>query len=450
MIKKLYIETHGCQMNVADSNTIADSLKQSFQIEETQTMIDADILVMNTCSVREKPQEKVFSELGRWKKVKEKKPGAIIAVGGCVASQEGEAIIKRAPYVDIVFGPQTLHRLPKLISSHCGSNQPIVDVSFPEHEKFDQAPARQSRSPAAFVSIMEGCSKYCSFCIVPYTRGEEFSKDFKLVLKECVDLAKKGVREINFLGQNVNDYQSYYKGQSIRLADLIQYCSNIDGIERIRYTTSHPQAFSQDLIDAYRTIPELTSYLHLPVQSGSDRILTAMKRGYPVALFEEQIAKLREIRPNICISTDLIIGFPGETEEDFQQTVDLIKRIKFDHSFSFIYSKRPGTPAADIPDHVTMEEKKQRLSIVQSLIQAQADEISQAMIGTVEYVLFENKSKKSADEICGRTENCRYVNVAGDPSLIGQILPVRITSANRHFLKGDLVEHKNLEPSTAH
>jgi tRNA-2-methylthio-N6-dimethylallyladenosine synthase len=440
MIKKLYIETHGCQMNVADSNTISDSLLQSFDIEETSNINEADILVMNTCSVREKPQEKVFSELGRWKKIKEKNPGAIIAVGGCVASQEGEAIIARAPFVDIVFGPQTLHRLPKLISSYCGSNQPIVDVSFPEHEKFDQAPDRQSRSPAAFVSIMEGCSKYCSFCIVPYTRGEEFSKDFKLVLKECVTLAKKGVREINFLGQNVNDYEGSYNGKTIRLADLIQYCASIEGIKRIRYTTSHPQAFTQDLIDAYQNIPELTSYLHLPVQSGSDRILSAMKRGYQVAQFEEQVAKLRAIRPNICVSTDLIIGFPGETEEDFQQTIELIKRVKFDHSFSFIYSKRPGTPAADIPDPVTLEEKKARLSQVQSLIQTQADEISQAMIGTVQYVLFENKSKKSQGDICGRTENCRYVNVPGDPSLIGQILPVQISSANRHFLRGTLIE----------
>lgn len=439
MIRKLYIETHGCQMNVADSNTIADSLKQTLEVEETPNINDADILVMNTCSVREKPQEKVFSELGRWRKIKDKKPGVIIAVGGCVASQEGKAIVDRAPYVDIVFGPQTLHRLPKLISSHCGSNQPVVDVSFPEHEKFDQAPSRQSRSPAAFVSIMEGCSKYCSFCIVPYTRGEEFSKDFKLVLKECIDLAKKGVREINFLGQNVNDYQGSYNGSTIRLSDLIQYCASIDGIERIRYTTSHPQAFSQDLIEAYENIPELTSYLHLPVQSGSNRILTAMKRGYKVELFEEQIAKLRSIRPGICISTDLIIGFPGETEEDFQETVDLIKRVKFDHSFSFIYSKRPGTPAAEIPDHVTLAEKKERLSIVQTLIQSQADEISQSMIGTVQHVLFENISKKSSEEITGRTENCRYVNVAGDSRLIGKIVPVKIASANRHFLKGTIV-----------
>lgn len=441
MTKKLFIETHGCQMNVADSNTIADSLKQSFAIEETPSINEADIMVMNTCSVREKPQEKVFSELGRWRKIKEQRPHVIIAVGGCVASQEGQAIIDRAPFVDIVFGPQTLHRLPELLSSHCHSNQPIVDVSFPEHEKFDQAPKRENRSPSAFVSIMEGCSKYCSFCIVPYTRGEEFSKDFPIVLKECYELAQMGVREINLLGQNVNDYSSKHKGQSIRLADLIQYVASIPGIERVRYTTSHPQAFSQDLIDAYRHIPELCSHLHLPVQSGSNRILTAMKRGYQVELFEEQIAKLRDIRPNICISTDLIIGFPGETDEDFQETINLIDRIKFDHSFSFIYSKRPGTPAADLPDPTSDDEKKDRLTIVQNMIQYQSDSISNAMIGTTVLVLFENKSKKSPKEITGKTENCRYVNIPGGPELIGQILPVKILSANRHFLKGQIVNN---------
>lgn len=439
MIRKLYLETHGCQMNVADSNTITDSLRETFDVEETSILNDADIMIMNTCSVREKPQEKVFSELGRWRAVKEKNPHLIIAVGGCVAAQEGQAIIDRAPFVDIVFGPQTLHRLPKLIASHCQTQKPIVDVSFPEHEKFDKAPKRTQRSPSAFVSIMEGCSKYCSFCIVPYTRGEEFSKDFDLVIKECFDLAKLGVREINLLGQNVNDYNGTYKGKVIRLADLIQYVASIPGIDRIRYTTSHPQAFSQDLIDAYQHIPELCSHLHLPVQSGSNSILKAMKRGYEVELFESQIKKLREIRPDISISTDLIIGFPGETEEDFNETIALIERIGFDHSFSFIYSKRPGTPAAEIPDPVTLEEKKSRLAKVQTMIQSNADKISQSMIGKTIMVLFENKSKKSNTEITGRTENARYVNVVGDESLIGQILPVRILSANRHFLKGELM-----------
>jgi len=443
MTKNLYIETYGCQMNVADSNTIKDSLQQSFDIVETKDAAKADILVMNTCSIREKPQEKVFSELGRWRAIKEKRPGILIAVGGCVASQEGENIIKRAPFVDIVFGPQTLHRLPKLIASHCHSNQPIVDVSFPEQEKFDHAPSPQDRSPSTFVSIMEGCSKYCSFCIVPYTRGEEFSKDFKLVMQECAALAKKGVREINLLGQNVNDYSAVFNSQNIRLADLIQYVASIDGIERIRYTTSHPQAFTQDLIDAYEHVPELTSHLHLPVQSGSNRILKAMKRGYEVEIFEEQITKLREVRPNICVSTDFIIGFPGETHTEFMETVKLIERIKFDHSFSFIYSKRPGTPAADLDDPISLEEKKERLQIVQQMIQAQADKISKAMIDTIELVLFENKSKKSNTEITGKTENCRYVNVPGDSQMIGKILPVKITSANRHFLKGELVDIKD-------
>lgn len=445
MPKKLYIETHGCQMNVADSNTIRDTLSQAMDIEETESFLDADILIMNTCSIRKKPEDKVYSELGRWKRVKEKNASAIIAIGGCVASQEGQNVIKKAPFVDIVFGPQTLHRLPKLIHSHCNSNQPIVDVSFPEHEKFDLTPAPTSRSPSAFVSIMEGCSKYCSFCIVPYTRGEEFSKQFTQVIKECKQLADKGVREIHLLGQNVNDYESSFNGNRIRLSDLIQYIASIQGIDRIRFTTSHPQAFSQDLIDAYAHIPKLVNYLHLPVQSGSNRILEAMKRGYQVERFEEQIRKLREIRPNIAISTDLIIGFPGETQADFQQTIDLVNRIKFDHSFSFIYSKRPGTPAAELDDPVSLEEKKERLAITQSLIQKYADEISQGMVGTIQMVLFENTAKKTVGEISGKTENARHVYVPGDVSLIGQILPVRILSANRHFLKGELVTEKQYE-----
>lgn len=440
MAKKLYIETYGCQMNVADSDNIRDTLMNQMDVTEVSSFEEADILIMNTCSIREKAENKVYSELGRWKKIKVKNPSAIIAVGGCVASQEGEHIIKNAPFVDVVFGPQTLHRLPKLIHSHCSSAQPIVDVSFPEHEKFNHTPAPSSRSPSAFVSIMEGCSKYCSFCIVPYTRGEEFSKDFKQVIQECQHLADKGVKEIHLLGQNVNDYESSFKGSKIRLADLIQFIASIDGVERIRFTTSHPQAFSQDLIDAYAHIPKLVNYLHLPVQSGSDRILSAMKRGYKVEVFERKIEMIRKIRPNISISTDLIIGFPGETKEEFQMTVDLIDRIKFDHSFSFIYSKRPGTPAADLEDPISLEEKKERLSIVQSKIQGYADEISQSMVGQIELVLFENISKKSDLEVTGKTENCRYVSVPGDVSLIGKILPVRILSANRHFMKGELAE----------
>lgn len=437
--KKLYVETYGCQMNVADSNTIVDTMSDAMNVQETTSIEEADILVMNTCSVREKPQEKVFSELGRWKKLKDKKPSLIIAVGGCVASQEGEAIIQRAPYVDIVFGPQTLHRLPELVGSRCESNKSVVDISFPEHEKFTSAPSRNSRSPTAFVSIMEGCSKYCSFCIVPYTRGDEFSKSFDMVIKECYTLADKGVREINLLGQNVNDYESTYKGNKIRLSDLIYYISNIEGIQRIRYTTSHPQAFSQDLIDAYAEIPELVNHLHLPVQSGSNKILEAMKRGYTVDVFEAQIASLRKIRPDIPISTDLIIGFPNETDQDFQETVDLIKRIQFDHSFSFIYSKRPGTPAADMYDPISLEIKKERLKLVQSMIQDHADSISKSMIGTTVPVLFEGKSKKSAEEISGKTENCRYINVAGDESMIGKVLPVKISASNRHFLRGEII-----------
>lgn len=441
MPRKLYIETYGCQMNVADSDSIRDTLQQSMDIEETDRFEDADILIMNTCSIRKKAEDKVYSQLGRWKVIKEKKKGVIIAVGGCVASQEGENIIKMAPFVDIVFGPQTLHRLPQLILSNCQSRKSIVDVSFPEHEKFSSTPSPVGRSPSMFVSIMEGCSKYCSFCIVPYTRGEEFSKDFKLIIQECQILADKGVREINLLGQNVNDYTGMFNGVTFRLADLIQYIAGIEGIERIRFTTSHPQAFSQDLIDAYQHIPQLVNHLHLPVQSGSNRILQAMKRGYEVELFEEQIAKLRLVRPDISISTDLIIGFPGEMEEDYQQTVDLVKRIKFDHSFSFIYSPRPGTPAAELPDNISLAEKKERLAIIQELIQNNADQISQSMIGKTELVLFESISKKSKDEVSGKTENCRYLNVKGNESMIGEILPVKILSANRHFLKGHIEEH---------
>lgn len=444
MVRKLFIETYGCQMNVADSDSIRDTLLQAMDLEETDRYEDADILIMNTCSIRKKAEDKVYSQLGRWKIVKQKKKGAIIAVGGCVASQEGDNIIKLAPFVDIVFGPQTLHRLPELIQSHCHSRQSIVDVSFPEHEKFSSAPSPVGRSPSMFVSIMEGCSKYCSFCIVPYTRGEEFSKDFKRVIQECQILADKGVREIHLLGQNVNDYTGTYNGATLRLADLIQYIACIEGIERIRFTTSHPQAFSQDLIDAYRYIPQLVNYLHLPVQSGSNRILKAMKRGYEVETFEEQIEKLRLVRPNISISTDLIIGFPGETQQDYQQTVDLVERIQFDHSFSFIYSPRPGTPAAELADEVSLAEKKERLAVIQALIQNQADQISQSMVGTTELVLFENISKKSKDEVTGKTENCRYLNVKGNESMIGEILPVKILSANRHFLKG-IIENMTVE-----
>jgi len=397
----------------------------------------ADVLLLNTCSVRERAQEKVFSQLGRWREWKLGNPELLIGVGGCVASQEGQDILDRAPYVDLIFGPQTLHRLPQLINTCREQHKSTIDTSFPEIEKFDALPEPRAEGPTAFVSIMEGCSKYCSFCVVPYTRGEEFSRSFDDVLSEVVALAEQGVREVNLLGQNVNAYQGrMFDGSIADLANLIQYVAEIEGIERIRFTTSHPLEFSDSMIDAFAGIPQLVDHLHLPVQSGSDRILSLMKRGYSAQDYLKTIEKLKHVRPNISLSSDFIIGFPGETEADFQATMELIKDIGFDHSFSFIYSARPGTPAADLEDTVLMSVKKERLSLLQKQILEQAATISQGMVGSVQRVLVQCVSKKSDSEMSGRTENNRVVNFAGPARLIGQMIDVRITSAQPNSLRG--------------
>ncbi len=440
--KKLHIVTHGCQMNEYDSARMGDLLGASHQLVHTADPAEADILLLNTCSIREKAQEKVFHQLGRWKVLKENNPDIIIGVGGCVASQEGEAIARRAPFVDLVFGPQTLHRLPHMISEHQRQNGAvIVDVSFPEIEKFDQLPLPEADGVSAFVSIMEGCSKYCSFCVVPYTRGEEVSRPLSQVLTEITHLANQGVREVNLLGQNVNAYRGDAgDGAQCDLAELIGYVAQIDGIERIRYTTSHPVEFSDRLIDVYRDVPELVSHLHLPVQSGSDRILAAMKRGHTALEYKSKIRRLRQLRPNISISSDFIIGFPGETDADFAATMKLIEDIGFDHSFSFIYSARPGTPAADLPDTLPMDAKKQRLSILQGRITQQSMAISAAMVGGVERVLVSGISKKNPAQLQGRTENNRVVNfTCADLRLIGQFARVRIDEALPNSLRGQLL-----------
>lgn len=439
--KKLYIKTQGCQMNEYDSAQMANLLESSHDLVETKDMNDADIILINTCSIREKAQEKVFSELGRYRQLKEKKPELKIGVGGCVASQEGDAIIKRAPFVDLVFGPQTLHRLPEMIDKVDATGKPAVDISFPEIEKFDVIPAPKANGVTAFVSIMEGCSKYCSYCVVPYTRGVEISRPFDDVIAETVALAEQGVREITFLGQNVNDYQGeMHDGELADLALLIDYAAAIDGIDRIRYTTSHPTAFSNNLIEAYANVPELATHLHLPVQSGSDRILAAMKRGYTALEFKSKMRKLRKIRPGISISTDIIVGFPGETEKDFEDTMNLVHDINFDHSFSFIFSARPGTPAAKLKDDTSMDVKKQRLKILQDRLNLQAMRISQAMIGTTQRILVDRVSKKDSEKMSGRTENNRVVNFTGEKELIGQFVDVTITEALPNSLRGDMVD----------
>ncbi len=440
--KKLHIVTHGCQMNEYDSARMGDLLGASHQVVHTADPDEADILLLNTCSIREKAQEKVFHQLGRWKALKEKNPNIIIGVGGCVASQEGEAIARRAPFVDLVFGPQTLHRLPHMISEHQRQNGAVVvDVSFPEIEKFDHLPLPETDGVSAFVSIMEGCSKYCSFCVVPYTRGEEVSRPLPQVLTEITHLANQGVREVNLLGQNVNAYRGDAgDGALCDLAELISYVAQIEGIERIRYTTSHPVEFSDRLIDVYGDVPQLVSHLHLPVQSGSDRILAAMKRGHTALEYKSKIRRLRQLRPNISISSDFIVGFPGETDTDFAATMKLIEDIGFDHSFSFIYSARPGTPAADLPDTLPMDVKKQRLSILQSRITQQATAISAAMVGSVERVLVSGIAKKNPAQLQGRTENNRVVNfTCADHSLIGQFARVRIEEALPNSLRGQLL-----------
>ncbi|WP_025385994.1 tRNA (N6-isopentenyl adenosine(37)-C2)-methylthiotransferase MiaB [Legionella oakridgensis] len=440
MTKKLYIKTNGCQMNEYDSSKMAEILLQSHGLEKTEQVEEADVILLNTCSIREKAQEKVFSQLGQWREYKRNNPHVVIGVGGCVASQEGADIIKRAPFVDLVFGPQTLHRLPSMLEERMNTRKPVVDISFPEIEKFDHLPAPRAEGPVAFVSIMEGCSKYCSYCVVPYTRGEEISRPFDDVLAECYQLAAQGVREINLLGQNVNDYRgAMHHGEVADLALLIHYLAAIDGIDRIRFTTSHPVAFSDNLIQAFAEVPELANHLHLPVQSGSDRILALMKRGYTAMEYKSKIRKLRKVRPDIRLSTDIIVGFPGETDRDFQDTMDLVHELGFDTSFSFIYSARPGTPAANLPDETPVAIKKQRLKILQDRLLLQASRYSQSMIGSTQRILITGTSKKNIQQLAGRTECNRVVNFDGPVELIGQFADVLITEAQPNSLRGRLV-----------
>jgi len=440
MSGKLYIKTFGCQMNEYDSDKMADVLRQSHGLTVTDDPGEADVLLVNTCSVREKAQEKVFSLLGTWKPFKQARPGVVIGVGGCVASQEGEAITRRAPFVDLVFGPQTLHRLPQMLDSARSKGRSQVDVSFPEIEKFDRLPQPRAEGATAFVSIMEGCSKYCTFCVVPYTRGEEVSRPFDDVITEIVHLARQGVREITLLGQNVNAFRGpMHDGTQADLATLIHYVSAIDGVERIRFTTSHPVEFTDSLIEAYAEVPKLASFLHLPVQSGSDRILSLMKRGHTVLEYKQKIRRLREARPGISISSDFIVGFPGETEQDFLATMSLIAELGFDQSFSFIYSQRPGTPAASLPDNVQRQTKQQRLELLQQRINQQAMEISRSMVGSVQRVLVERHAKKDPRQLAGRTENNRWVNFDGPGDLIHGFVDVVITEALPNSLRGRLV-----------
>ncbi|EKN4832610.1 tRNA (N6-isopentenyl adenosine(37)-C2)-methylthiotransferase MiaB, partial [Yersinia enterocolitica] len=440
MTKKLHIKTWGCQMNEYDSSKMADLLASTHGYQLTEIPEEADLLLLNTCSIREKAQEKVFSLLGHWKLLKEKNPELIIGVGGCVASQEGEHLRQRAPCVDVIFGPQTLHRLPEMINHVQGTHSPVVDISFPEIEKFDRLPEPRAEGPTAFVSIMEGCNKYCTFCVVPYTRGEEVSRPSDDILFEIAQLAAQGVREVNLLGQNVNAYRgATYDGDICSFAELLRLVAAIDGIDRVRFTTSHPIEFTDDIIDVYRDTPELVSFLHLPVQSGSDRILTMMKRAHTALEYKAIIRKLRQARPDIQISSDFIIGFPGETQQDFEQTMKLVADVRFDTSYSFIYSPRPGTPAADLPDDVSEEEKKQRLHILQQRITQQAMEISREMVGTVQRILVEGTSRKNVMELAGRTENNRVVNFEGTPEMIGKFVDVEIVDVYASSLRGILL-----------
>jgi tRNA-2-methylthio-N6-dimethylallyladenosine synthase len=442
MAGKLYIKTFGCQMNEYDSAKMSDVLRASHGLEPTERAEEADVLLLNTCSIREKAQEKVFSQLGRWRPWKQRRPGLIIGVGGCVASQEGEAIRDRASFVDLVFGPQTLHRLPEMLEEARSTHRPVVDVSFPEIEKFDRLPEPRAEGPTAFVSIMEGCSKYCTYCVVPYTRGEEISRPFDDVIAEVATLAAQGVREVNLLGQNVNAYRGVMHeaaGETADLALLIEYVAAIDGIERIRFTTSHPVEFSDRLIDVYSEVPELVSFLHLPVQSGSDHILAQMKRGHTAFDYKSKIRRLRRVRPGISVSSDFIVGFPGERERDFEATLRLIEELELDHSFSFIYSRRPGTPAADLPDDVLRSVKQARLERLQQLINTQAQRISRQMLGRVQRILVERPARKDPGQIAGRTENNRVVNFEGPAELIGRFVDVRITEALPNSLRGELL-----------
>lgn len=442
MAKKLFIETHGCQMNEYDSSRMADLLGEHQALELTENPAEADVILLNTCSIREKAQEKVFSQLGRWRELKQRNPALVIGVGGCVASQEGAAIRERAPYVDVVFGPQTLHRLPEMIDAARTTQKPQVDVSFPEIEKFDRLPEPRVDGPSAFVSVMEGCSKYCSFCVVPYTRGEEVSRPPEDVLAEVIHLAENGVREVTLLGQNVNGYRgTAADGRLVDFAELLYLVAAVDGIERLRYTTSHPLEFSDALIQAHAEIPELVKFIHLPVQSGSDRILAAMKRNHTALEYKSRIRKLKAAVPEISISSDFIVGFPGETEEDFAQTMKLIEEVGFDFSYSFVYSARPGTPAAELADDTPEEAKKQRLSILQQRISQQGFEISRRMVGSTQRILVSDYSKKDPGMLQGRTENNRIVNFpSANPRLIGQFVLVRIDDALPHSLRGSLLD----------
>ncbi len=450
-VKKVFIRTFGCQMNEYDSDKMLDILGVAEPVELTQDPALADVILFNTCSVREKAQSKVFSDLGRVKALKKANPNLVIGVGGCVASQEGATIVKRAPYVDVVFGPQTLHRLPELIAKRQQTGKSQVDISFPEIEKFDALPPPRVDGPAAFVSIMEGCSKYCSFCVVPYTRGEEVSRPFEDVLTEVADLADQGVREVTLLGQNVNAYLGKMGGtnQIADFAMLLEYVHDIPGIERIRYTTSHPKEMTSRLIDAYASLPKVVSFLHLPVQAGSDRVLAAMKRGYTVLEFKSIVRRLRQARPGITLSSDFIVGFPGETDTDFEKTMALIEEIGFDTSFSFMYSKRPGTPAADLTDEVPDMLKLKRLHRLQSMINAQATAIAHAMVGKPQRVLVEGPSRRDPTEMMGRTENNRIVNFKGSPRLIGQLVDVTIDEVHTNSLRGSILTREtDLVPST--
>ncbi|HZW24277.1 MAG TPA: tRNA (N6-isopentenyl adenosine(37)-C2)-methylthiotransferase MiaB [Gallionella sp.] len=446
MTKKLYIKTFGCQMNEYDSDKMADVLRACEGMEQTDKPEEADVILFNTCSIREKAEDKVFSDLGRVRSLKQANPDLLIGVGGCVASQEGETIIKRAPYVDVVFGPQTLHRLPQLLRARRDTGLPQVDISFPEIEKFDHLPAAETASGAAFVAIMEGCSKYCTFCVVPYTRGEEVSRPFADVMRDVQELTAQGVKEITLLGQNVNAYcGDTDDGDTVDFAFLLQAIAALEGVERLRYTTSHPKEMTQRLIDVYATTPKLVSHLHLPVQSGSDRILAAMKRGYTALEYKSIVRRLRAVRPDICISSDFIVGFPGETEKDFEATMKLIDDVGFDVSFSFVYSPRPGTPAAELQDDTPAEVKSARLARLQARIDELEQQVNQSMLGTVQRVLVEGVSKKDAQELAARTDNNRVVNFRGSPditrsqAMIGRFVDVKITEVVRHTLRGELV-----------
>jgi len=434
---RYFIKTYGCQMNEYDSSRMGDVLAAAEGMQATDNPAEADILLVNTCSVREKAESKVFSLLGEWKLLKDLRPGVIIGVGGCVASQEGDTLVKAAPQVDLVFGPQTVHRLPEMLADLRAAGRPVVDVSFPEIEKFDHLPAPRAEGATAFVSIMEGCSKYCSFCVVPYTRGDEISRPLESVMAEIQSLAAQGVREVTLLGQNVNAYRgAMADGVIVDLATLVHHVAAIDGIERIRFTTSHPLEFDDSLIEAYATVPKLANHLHLPVQSGSDRVLAMMKRGYTALEFKDRIRKLREVRPDISVTSDFIVGFPGETERDFAQTLKLVSDLDIDQSFSFLYSRRPGTPAASLPDEVPHAEKQARLQQLQALLETQAQMRNRRMVGTLQRVLVERPSRKDDSELAGRTEDNRWVNFPGPARLIGHFVDVEITEAKAHSLRG--------------